>query len=204
MWREKVSLIRRLLISWKRSDSLGPLVKCQERGRIQTCVLLHELCYASLILKAHNVPPSLLVQFLREHRSEWANAYSAASLRASPFVVPGMRVGNGFLGSHVNIPLAHTVENAESSFGYVWDSGGRQWETFVVLEAFDFSTVGKVRPELFTKRRPAARRPRAALDSPALTPANSGSRCVGNFFYPLTAGSSGIACRSFGVEFFSE
>ncbi|KAK8953017.1 Homeobox-leucine zipper protein HOX32 [Platanthera guangdongensis] len=70
---------------------------------------------ASMLLQ--NVPPSLLVQFLREHRSEWADsgvdAYSAASLRASPFAVPGMRVGNGFLGSHVNIPLAHTVDNEE-------------------------------------------------------------------------------------------
>ncbi|KAK8941468.1 Homeobox-leucine zipper protein HOX32 [Platanthera zijinensis] len=57
---------------------------------------------------------------MREHCLEWADsgvdAYSAASLRASPFAVSGMRVGNGFLGSHVNIPLAHTVENEEVIF----------------------------------------------------------------------------------------
>ncbi|PKU69363.1 homeobox-leucine zipper protein HOX32 [Dendrobium catenatum] len=70
---------------------------------------------ASMLLQ--NVPPALLVQFLREHRSEWADsgvdAYSASSLRASPYAVPGLRVSNGFLGSHVIIPLAHTVENEE-------------------------------------------------------------------------------------------
>ncbi|KAK8923756.1 Homeobox-leucine zipper protein HOX32 [Platanthera zijinensis] len=64
-----------------------------------------------------NVPPSLLVQFLRDHHLEWddfgVDSYSAVSLIVSPFAVPGMRVGNGFLGSHVNIPLTHTVENEE-------------------------------------------------------------------------------------------
>ncbi|XP_073005996.1 homeobox-leucine zipper protein HOX32 isoform X3 [Typha latifolia] len=70
---------------------------------------------ASMLLQ--NVPPALLVRFLREHRSEWADcgvdAYSAASLRASPFAVPGLRSNSGFLGSQVILPLAHTVENEE-------------------------------------------------------------------------------------------
>ncbi|KAK8961404.1 Homeobox-leucine zipper protein HOX32 [Platanthera guangdongensis] len=39
-----------------------------------------------------NVPPTLLVRFLREHHSEWADSgvdfYSVASLRASTFAVP--------------------------------------------------------------------------------------------------------------------
>ncbi|KAK8961552.1 Homeobox-leucine zipper protein HOX32 [Platanthera guangdongensis] len=56
-------------------------------------------------------------RFLREHRSEWADSgvdsYSAASLRANTFVVPGLTVSGGFLGSHVIIPLAQTVENEE-------------------------------------------------------------------------------------------
>jgi homeobox-leucine zipper protein len=63
------------------------------------------------------VPPGLLVRFLREHRSEWADcgvdAYSAASLRAGPYAVPGLRPNNGFLGSQVILPLAHTLEHEE-------------------------------------------------------------------------------------------
>ncbi|KAG6639248.1 hypothetical protein I3843_10G082800 [Carya illinoinensis] len=69
---------------------------------------------ASMLLQ--NVPPALLVRFLREHRSEWADygvdAYSAACLRASPFAVPCARPG-GFPGSQVILPLAHTVEHEE-------------------------------------------------------------------------------------------
>ncbi|XP_062204308.1 homeobox-leucine zipper protein HOX33 isoform X2 [Phragmites australis] len=69
---------------------------------------------ASMLLQ--NVPPSLLVRFLREHRSEWADpgvdAYSAASLRASPYAVPVLRAG-GFMGSQVILPLAHTLEHEE-------------------------------------------------------------------------------------------
>uniref|UniRef100_A0A0E0FEF6 Homeobox domain-containing protein n=1 Tax=Oryza meridionalis TaxID=40149 RepID=A0A0E0FEF6_9ORYZ len=69
---------------------------------------------ASMLLQ--NVPPALLVRFLREHRSEWADpgvdAYSAASLRASPYAVPGLRT-SGFMGSQVILPLAHTLEHEE-------------------------------------------------------------------------------------------
>lgn len=76
-----------------------------------------------MLFALQNVPPALLVQFLREHRSEWADsgvdAYSAASLRASPYAVPGLRVSSGFFGSHVIIPLAHTVENEEVSSFYL-------------------------------------------------------------------------------------
>ncbi|XP_038970519.1 homeobox-leucine zipper protein HOX32-like [Phoenix dactylifera] len=70
---------------------------------------------ASMLLQ--NVPPALLVRFLREHRSEWADcgvdAYSAASLRASPYAVPGVRASSGFLGGQVILPLAHTIEHEE-------------------------------------------------------------------------------------------
>ena len=59
----------------------------------------------------------MLVRFLREHRSEWADcgvdAYSAASMRASPYAVPGVRASSGFLGSQMILPLAHTVEHEE-------------------------------------------------------------------------------------------
>ncbi|KAJ8465116.1 hypothetical protein OPV22_027668 [Ensete ventricosum] len=70
---------------------------------------------ASMLLQ--NVPPAILVRFLREHRSEWADcgvdAYSAASLRANPYAVPGVRASTGFLGSQVILPLAHTAEHEE-------------------------------------------------------------------------------------------
>lgn len=73
-----------------------------------------------------NVPPALLVRFLREHRSEWADygvdAYSAACLKASPYAVPCARPG-GFPGSQVILPLAHTVEHEEVtiiSFSILW------------------------------------------------------------------------------------
>lgn len=63
-----------------------------------------------------NVPPALLVRFLREHRSEWADygvdAYSAACLKAGPYAVPCARPG-GFPSSQVILPLAHTVEHEE-------------------------------------------------------------------------------------------
>ncbi|XP_038703529.1 homeobox-leucine zipper protein ATHB-14-like [Tripterygium wilfordii] len=69
---------------------------------------------ASMLLQ--NVPPALLVRFLREHRSEWADygvdAYSAACLKSSPYAVPCARPG-GFPSSQVILPLAHTVENEE-------------------------------------------------------------------------------------------
>ncbi|KAJ8758597.1 hypothetical protein K2173_000318 [Erythroxylum novogranatense] len=69
---------------------------------------------ASMLLQ--NVPPGLLVRFLREHRSEWADyavdTYSAACLKASPYAVPCARPG-GFPSSQVILPLAHTVENEE-------------------------------------------------------------------------------------------
>ncbi|KAK6154831.1 hypothetical protein DH2020_009079 [Rehmannia glutinosa] len=69
---------------------------------------------ASMLLQ--NVPPALLVRFLREHRSEWADygvdVYSAASLKASPYAVPCTKPG-GFPSSQVILPLAQTLEQEE-------------------------------------------------------------------------------------------
>lgn len=73
-------------------------------------------CLITVECYVQNVPPGLLVRFLREHRSEWADygvdAYAAASLRASPYVIPCARPG-GFPSSQVILPLAHTVEHEE-------------------------------------------------------------------------------------------
>ncbi|XP_008785281.2 homeobox-leucine zipper protein HOX9-like [Phoenix dactylifera] len=69
---------------------------------------------ASMLLQ--NVPPALLVRFLREHRSEWADyridAYSATSLKAGSGSFPGLGPCR-FSGSQIIMPLAHTVENEE-------------------------------------------------------------------------------------------
>ncbi|KAI3684230.1 hypothetical protein L6452_33451 [Arctium lappa] len=68
---------------------------------------------ASMLLQ--NVPPALLLRFLREHRSEWADnsidAYSAAAIKLGPCSLPGSRVGN--FGGQVILPLAHTIEHEE-------------------------------------------------------------------------------------------
>ena len=64
-----------------------------------------------------NVPPAILLRFLREHRSEWADnnidAYSAAAVKVGPCSLPGSRVGS--FGSQVILPLAHTIEHEEAS-----------------------------------------------------------------------------------------
>ncbi|CAM8994738.1 unnamed protein product [Rhodiola kirilowii] len=69
---------------------------------------------ASMLLQ--DVPPALLVRFLREHRSEWADysvdAYSAASLRSSPFAIPCTRP-NAVPSNQVILPLAQTIEFEE-------------------------------------------------------------------------------------------
>ncbi|KAF8408781.1 hypothetical protein HHK36_004850 [Tetracentron sinense] len=74
---------------------------------------------ASMLLQ--NVPPALLVRFLREHRSEWADcgidAYSAASLKACPYAVPGARL-DGFPSNQIILPPAPTVENVEHASKY--------------------------------------------------------------------------------------
>ncbi|XP_050232320.1 homeobox-leucine zipper protein ATHB-15 isoform X2 [Mercurialis annua] len=68
---------------------------------------------ASMLLQ--NVPPAILLRFLREHRSEWADnsidAYSAAAIKVGPCSLPGTRVGS--FGGQVILPLAHTVEHEE-------------------------------------------------------------------------------------------
>ncbi|KAF8388919.1 hypothetical protein HHK36_025601 [Tetracentron sinense] len=55
------------------------------------------LCAKASMLLQH-VPPAILLRFLREHRSEWADsnidAYSAAAVKAGPCSFPGTRVGS--------------------------------------------------------------------------------------------------------------
>ncbi|CAF1890187.1 homeobox-leucine zipper protein REVOLUTA [Brassica napus] len=73
------------------------------------------LCAKATML-LQNVPPAVLIQFLREHRSEWADfhvdAYSAATLKAGSFAYPGVRPTR-FTGSQIIMPLGHTIEHEE-------------------------------------------------------------------------------------------
>ncbi|KAH1237864.1 Homeobox-leucine zipper protein ATHB-15 [Glycine max] len=68
---------------------------------------------ASMLLQ--NVPPAILLRFLREHRSEWADnnmdAYTAAAIKVGPCSLSGSCVGN--FGGQVILPLAHTIEHEE-------------------------------------------------------------------------------------------
>uniref|UniRef100_F6HYB4 Homeobox-leucine zipper protein ATHB-15 n=1 Tax=Vitis vinifera TaxID=29760 RepID=F6HYB4_VITVI len=85
---------------------------------------------ASMLLQ--NVPPAILLRFLREHRSEWADnnidAYSAAAVKVGPCSLPGSRVGS--FGSQVILPLAHTIEHEEAS------------NLFIFLEVIKLEGVG--------------------------------------------------------------
>ncbi|XP_038999717.1 homeobox-leucine zipper protein ATHB-15-like [Hibiscus syriacus] len=68
---------------------------------------------ASMLLQ--NIPPAVLLRFLREHRSKWADtsidAYSAAAIKVGPCSLPGSQLG-GF-GGQVILPLVHTIEHEE-------------------------------------------------------------------------------------------
>lgn len=67
--------------------------------------------------------PAILLRFLREHRSEWADssidAYSAAAVKAGPCGLPLARSGS--FGGQVILPLAHTIEHEEASYlSHLW------------------------------------------------------------------------------------
>ncbi|KAF5949855.1 hypothetical protein HYC85_011848 [Camellia sinensis] len=68
-----------------------------------------------LVPNIQNVPPAILLRFLLEHRSEWADssidAYSAAAVKVGPCILPRARAGS--FGGQVILPLAHTIEHEE-------------------------------------------------------------------------------------------
>lgn len=78
-------------------------------------LLLSDPLLTLLCLQFQNVPPAVLLRFLREHRSEWADnnidPYLAAAVKIGPCCLPGSRVG-GF-GNQVILPLAQTIEHEE-------------------------------------------------------------------------------------------
>ncbi|XAR59972.1 hypothetical protein NMG60_11033174 [Bertholletia excelsa] len=85
-------------------------------GHADSLSLLGGVLCAKASMLLQNVPPGVLVRFLREHRSEWADfnvdAYSAAALKASPFAYSGMRPTR-FTGSQIIMPLGLTIEHEE-------------------------------------------------------------------------------------------
>ncbi|KAK1434133.1 hypothetical protein QVD17_11051 [Tagetes erecta] len=75
----------------------------------------HAVLCAKASMLLPNVPPSLLLRFLREHRSEWTDnnidAHSASAVKLGPCGIPGSRIGN--YGGQTVHPLAPTTENEE-------------------------------------------------------------------------------------------
>ncbi|KAI4386996.1 hypothetical protein MLD38_004865 [Melastoma candidum] len=68
---------------------------------------------ASMLLQ--NVPPAVLLRFLREHRSEWADnnidAYSASAIKLGACALPETRFGS--FGGQIILPLAQSIEHEE-------------------------------------------------------------------------------------------
>ncbi|XP_047321483.1 homeobox-leucine zipper protein REVOLUTA-like [Impatiens glandulifera] len=100
-----------VIVSINSTKSLGALSSHSNSPSLLGGVLCAK---ASMLLQ--NVPPAVLVRFLREHRSEWADfnidAYSAAALKTSAYMYPGMRPTK-FTGGQVIMPLGHTIEHQE-------------------------------------------------------------------------------------------
>ena len=82
----------------------------------QRCLFFTSIKWDTLFSIFQNVSSSLLVQFLREHRSEWADlsidAHSAASLKSGSFTFPGL---NSFDFSASTELLGHTIDDDEVS-----------------------------------------------------------------------------------------
>ncbi|XP_057979607.1 homeobox-leucine zipper protein REVOLUTA-like [Malania oleifera] len=71
------------------------------------------LCVKTSIL-LHNIEPPLLIRFMRERRSDWADcsvdAYSAASLKTGSFALLGLSPTQ-FYGNQTIMPLGQTYQN---------------------------------------------------------------------------------------------
>ncbi|XP_047317217.1 homeobox-leucine zipper protein REVOLUTA-like [Impatiens glandulifera] len=100
-----------VIVSINSTKSLGAL-----SSHSNSLPLLGGVLCAKASMLLRNVPPAVLVRFLREHRSEWADfnidAYSAAALKTSPYTYPGMRPTK-FTGGQIIMPLGHTIEHQE-------------------------------------------------------------------------------------------
>ncbi|KAE8687630.1 Homeobox-leucine zipper protein HOX32 [Hibiscus syriacus] len=113
---------------------------------------------ASMLLQ--NVPPAILLRFLREHRSEWADsgidAYSAAAVKAGPCSLRMSRGGS--FGGQVILPLTHTIENEEfmeviklENFGHYQDDMVMSGDIFLLqlCSGVDENAVGSCSELIF-------------------------------------------------------
>ena len=86
------------------------------------------------------MPPAILLRFLREHRSEWADsgidAYAASAVKAGPCSLQVSRAGN--FGGQLILPLAHTIENEEANTS-LFDHLGFNIFSFFVQKSLQFS-----------------------------------------------------------------
>ncbi|XP_074586947.1 L-ascorbate oxidase homolog [Curcuma longa] len=112
--REEVSPGRRRK-SDNREEEVGQLVSPGSHLQFAWKKVIGKILV--FVYPLESVSPALLVRFLREHRSEWADynldAYSAASLKTGIRSFPGWRPTK-FSGSQTIMPLAHTIENEET------------------------------------------------------------------------------------------
>lgn len=84
--------------------SLGSVVSLVARAEVESiCVYVPQ-----------NVPPALLIRFLREHRSEWADcdldADAAAALKTSTYGATGR---GSLCSGQLPMPLSHAAEQEE-------------------------------------------------------------------------------------------
>ncbi|RWR78263.1 Homeobox-leucine zipper protein ATHB-15 [Cinnamomum micranthum f. kanehirae] len=129
---------------------------------------------ASMLLQ--NVPPAVLLRFLREHRSEWADssidAYSAGAAKANPSGLPASQIV-GF-GGQVILPLAHTIEHEEpgpDSIGIVAISHGC---TGVAARACGLVGLEPTRVTEILKDRPSWLRDCRSVDVVNVLPTGNG------------------------------
>ncbi|KOM48306.1 hypothetical protein LR48_Vigan07g201000 [Vigna angularis] len=117
------------LTSFEADFSRGFSAKCNRMGK-NACSFT---CTESEI--EQNVPPAILLRFLREHRSEWADnnidAYSAAAIKAGPCSLPGARPGGGF-GGQLEVAAVKVVGGCSSVSVSGWHQGRRA--LFLIVE----------------------------------------------------------------------
>ncbi|CAL9148033.1 unnamed protein product [Musa hybrid cultivar] len=91
---------------------------------------------ASMLLQ--NISPPMLLKFLREHRSEWADrnidAYSAAAVKATPWALPVSRAG--CYGGQVILPLAHTLDHEDFLEVIKLENFGHNQETLMPQDLY--------------------------------------------------------------------
>ncbi|XP_074285002.1 homeobox-leucine zipper protein REVOLUTA-like isoform X2 [Silene latifolia] len=103
------------LLNCDGTEEAKPFIATLNGANLLPVVVL--LCAkASMLLQ--NVPPTVLVRLLREHRFGWddvsVDAYSDAALKGNSYAFPRMRATR-FSRSQIIMPLDHTIEHEEDN-----------------------------------------------------------------------------------------